>query len=116
MEVVKMMILEKWQKVFVAGLGKNMNSSYHEAWQGQMVWENKRFHQYWVHLEKVANVTLANPRNQQKWFFQDLAMQMYSPWCTTGSSVIIWGSEHVHKIWDQKDKVANVELIKFGSG
>ena len=29
-EVVKMMILEKWQKVFVAGLGKKINSTCHE--------------------------------------------------------------------------------------
>ena len=43
-------------------------------------------------------------------------MQIYSPWCTTWCSVIIWGSEHVHKSWDQKEKVANVELFKFGSG
>ena len=29
-EVVKMMILEKWQKVFVVGLGKKINSTCHE--------------------------------------------------------------------------------------
>ena len=28
-EVVKMMILEKWQKVFVVGLGKKINSNCH---------------------------------------------------------------------------------------
>ena len=43
-------------------------------------------------------------------------MQIYSPWCTTWCSLIIRGSEHVHKSWDQKEKVANVELFKFGSG
>ena len=30
-EVVKTRVLVKWQKVFVAGLGKKMNSSCHEA-------------------------------------------------------------------------------------
>ena len=30
-EVVKIGVLVKWQKVFVAGLGKKMNSSCHEA-------------------------------------------------------------------------------------
>ena len=73
-------------------------------------------HQVWVHLGKVADATFVNARNQQKWIFQDLVMQIYSPWCTTWCSVIIWGSEHVHKSWDQKEKVANVELFKFGSG
>ena len=29
-EEVKMMILEKWQKVFVVGLGKQINSTCHE--------------------------------------------------------------------------------------
>ena len=43
-------------------------------------------------------------------------MQINSPWFTTWCSVIIWGSEHVHKCWDEKEKVANVELFKFGSG
>jgi len=88
----------------------------HEAWQGQMAWENKRFHQDWVHLSKVDNATFVNPRNQQKWTFQDLVMQIYSTWFTTWCSVIILGSEHVHKSWDQKEKDANVELFKFGSG
>ena len=74
------------------------------------------FHQVWAHLGKVANVTLVNPRNQQKWLYQDLVMQIYSPWCTTWCSVIIWGFEHVHKNSDQKDTLGNVELFKFGSG
>ena len=43
-------------------------------------------------------------------------MQINSPWCTTWCSVIIWGSEHVHKSWDQKEKVANVKLFKFDYG
>ena len=76
----------------------------------------RAFHQFWAHLGKVANATFVNPRNQQKWTSQDLVMQIYSPWCTTWCSVIIWGSKHVHKSWDQKEKVANVELFKFGSG
>ena len=91
-EVVKLVFWEKWQKVFVVDLGKKMNSSCHKSWQGQMAWENKWFHQDWVHFGKVANATFVNPRNQQKWTFQDLAMQIYSPWCTTWCSVIIWGS------------------------
>ena len=70
----------------------------------------------WAHSEKVANVTLANPRNQQKWIFLDLAKLNYSPWCTTWCSVIIWVLDHVHKVWDQMEKVGNVKLFKFGSG
>ena len=42
-------------------------------------------------------------------------MQIYSPWCTTWCSVIIWGFEHVHKNSDQKDTLGNVELFKLGS-
>ena len=75
----------------------------------------RAFHQFGAYLGKVANATFVNPRNEQKWIFQDLVMQIYSPWCTTWFSVIIWGFEHVHKSWDQKEKVANVELFKFGS-
>ena len=81
-----------------------------------MAWETKWFHQDWVHLGKVANATSVNSRNQHKWIFQDLVMPICSPWCTTWCSVIIWGYEHVHKSWDQKEKVSNVELFKFGSG
>ena len=81
-----------------------------------MAHRSRMFYQVWAHLGKVANVTLVNPRNQQKWLYQDLFMQIYSPWCTTWCSVIIWGYEHVHKSWDQKEKVSNVELFKFGSG
>ena len=116
MEVVKLVFLEKWQKVFVVDLGKKMNSSCHKGWQGQMAWENKWLYQDWVHLGKVANATFVNPRNQHKCVFQDLVMQIYSPWCTTWCSVIICGPEHVHESWDQKEKVANVELLKLGSG
>ena len=43
-------------------------------------------------------------------------MQIYSPWCTTWCSVIIRGSEHVHKSIDQKEKLGNVKLLKLGSG
>ena len=74
------------------------------------------FHQVLAHLGKVANVTLVNLRNQQKWLCQDLVMKIYSPWCTTWCSGIIWGFEHVHKNSDQKDTLGNVELSKFGSG
>ena len=81
-----------------------------------MAHRSRMFHQVWAHLGKVANVTLVNPRNQQKWLYQDLVMQIYSPWCTTWCSVIIWGFEHVHKNSAQKDTLVNVELFKFGSG
>ena len=81
-----------------------------------MVDRNEVDHQVWAYVKKVANVTLANPRNQQKWVFLYLTMQIYSPWCPTWCCVIIWGLEHVHKIWDQKETVGNVELLKFGSG
>ena len=76
----------------------------------------RAFHQVWVHLGKVANSTFVNPRNQQKWIFQDLVMQIICPWCTTWCIVIIWVFEHVHKNWDQKEKFGNVELLEFGSG
>ena len=103
-------------QVFDNGLGKYMTSSCHETPQGEMEWENKRFHQDWVYLGKVANATFVNPRNQQKCIYQDLVMQTYSPWCTTWCSVIIWGFEHVHKNSDQKDTLGNVEFFKFCSG
>ena len=61
--------------MFDVGLGKQMDFPCHEAWQGQMAWEDKRFRQDWVHLGKVANATFVNPRNQQNWTFQDLVMQ-----------------------------------------
>ena len=77
---------------------------------------NRVFHQIWVHLGKVANATCVNPRNQQKWVFQDLVIQNISPWCTTWCSFIIWVFENVHKVWDQMEKVGNVELFKLGSG
>ena len=76
----------------------------------------RAFHQFWAHLGKVANATFVNPRNQQKWTFQDLLMQINSPWCITWCNVIIWGFEHVHKNSDQKDTLGNVELFKLGSG
>ena len=81
-----------------------------------MSYINEVYHQVGTHLKKVDNATLVNPRNQQEWTFQDLAMQIYSPWCTTWCSVIIRGPEHVHKSLDQKEEVGNVELFKFGSG
>ena len=81
-----------------------------------MTLRNRVCHQIWAHLGKVASVTLVNPRNQQKWVFQDLVMQIHSPWCTTWCSVIIWVHEHVKRVWDQMEKVGNVELFKLGSG
>ena len=38
-----------------------------------MSYRNEVDHQVGAHLKKVDNATLANPRNQQKWTFQDLA-------------------------------------------
>ena len=67
------------QKVFDVGLGNKMTSIRHEAPQGEMKHITRAFHQFGVHLEQVDNATLVNPRNQQKWAFQDLAMQIYSP-------------------------------------
>ena len=76
MEGVKMVFLEKWQKVFDACLVKQMNSMWHETLQGEISHIIRAFHQFGAYLGKVANVTLANPRNQQKWTFQDLVMQI----------------------------------------
>ena len=81
-----------------------------------MTLRNRVCHQIWAHLGKVASVTLVNPRNQQKWVFQDLVMQIHSPWCTTWCSVIIWGFEHAHKSWRQGEEVGSTNLFKFGSG
>jgi len=81
-----------------------------------MTYRNKVYHEVWAHSKKVANVTLANPRNQYNWIFQDLVIQIFSTWCTTWFSVIIWIFEHFHKNIDQKETIGNVELLKFGSG
>ena len=38
----------------------------------------RAFHQFGAYLGKVANATFVNPRNQQKWTFQDLVMSSMS--------------------------------------
>ena len=77
--MVKMVIFEKWQKVFDNGLGQEMISNCHETPQGEMKHIIRAFHQFGAYLGKVANATFVNPRNEQKWIFQDLVMQIYSP-------------------------------------
>ena len=77
--MVKMVIFEKWQKVFDKGFGKQMISNCHDTPQGEMTHIIRAFHQYRAYLGKVANATFVNPRNQQKWVFQDLVIQEYSP-------------------------------------
>ena len=79
MEEVKMMILEKWQKVFDDGLVKQMISTCHGTPQGEMTHIIRASHQFGAYLGKVANATFVNPRNEQKWLYQDLVMQIYSP-------------------------------------
>ena len=76
----------------------------------------RAFHQDWVHLGKVANATFVNPRNQHRWTFQDLAMQSYSPWCTTCCSGLIWSCEYAHQSWGQGEKVGSTKLFKLDSG
>ena len=75
----------------------------------------RAFHQFGAYLGKVANATFVNPRNEQKWTYVDPVEHNTSPWCTTWCSRLIWSYKHVHKSWDQKEKVANVEMFKFGS-
>ena len=111
----KTCILNFCQKVFDVGLGKQLDFPCHEAWHGQMAWENKRFHQDWVHLGKVANATFVNPRNQQKWTYVDLVEHNTSPWCTTWCTGLIWSYEHAHKSWGQGEKVGSTNLLKLGS-
>ena len=74
-----MEFLVKCQKVFDNGLGKQMISFYHVTLQGEMTHIIRAFHQFGAYLGKVANATFVNPRNEQKWIFQDLVMQIYSP-------------------------------------
>ena len=64
--MVKMVIFEKWQKVFDKGFGKQMISNCHETPQGEMPHINMAFHQFGAYLGKVANATFVNPRNEQK--------------------------------------------------
>ena len=72
-------ILSFCQKVFDGGLGKQMISIFHETPQGEMAHITRAFHQFGAYLGKVADATFVNPRNQQKWTFQDLVMQICSP-------------------------------------
>ena len=67
------------QKVFDVGLGKQMFSIWHETPEGEMTHIIRAFHQFGAYLGKVTNATFVNPRNEQKWIFQDLVMQIYSP-------------------------------------
>ena len=60
--MVKMVIFEKWQKVFDNGLDQHMTNC-HETPQGEMTHINRAFHQYGAYLGKVANATFVNPRN-----------------------------------------------------
>ena len=61
--MVKMVIFEKWQKVFDNGLGEKKISNCHETPQGEMTHIIRAFHQFGYHLKKVDNATLVNPRN-----------------------------------------------------
>ena len=61
-EEVKNGILVKWQKVFDACLGKQMNSICHDTPQGEMTHIIRAFHQFGAYLGKVANATFVNPR------------------------------------------------------
>ena len=64
--MVKMVIFEKWQKVFDKGFGKQMISNFHETPQGEMTHIIRASHQFGAYLGKVANATFVNPRNEQK--------------------------------------------------
>ena len=61
--MVKMVIFEKWQKVFDNGLGKKKISNCHETPQDEMTHIIRVFHQFGAYLGKVANATFVNPRN-----------------------------------------------------
>ena len=76
----------------------------------------RSFNQFWAHLGKVANATFVNPRNQQKWLYQYLVMQIYYPWCTTWCSGLIWSCEYAHQSWGQGEKVGSTKLFKLDSG
>ena len=78
-EMAKTCILSFCQKVFDVGLGKKMISICLEAPQGEMTHIIRAFHQFGAYLGKVTNATFVNPRNEQKWIFQDSVMQIYSP-------------------------------------
>ena len=72
MEEAKNGILVKWQKVFDACLGNQMNSIWNETPQGEMTHIIRAFHQFGAYLGKVANATFVNPRNWQEWTCADL--------------------------------------------
>ena len=74
MEGVKTVVFVKWQKVFDACLVKQMNSIWQETPQGEIAHIIRAFHQFGAYLGKFANATFVNPRNEQKWIFQDLVM------------------------------------------
>ena len=77
--MVKMVIFEKWPKVFDKGSGKKMISNCHETTQGEMTHIIRALHQFGAYLGKVANATFVNPRNYQKWTCVDLVEQITSP-------------------------------------
>ena len=77
--MAKTCILSFCQKVFDVGLGKQMITNCHESPQGEVTHINRAFHQLGAYLGKVANATFVKPRNEQKWIFQDLVMQISSP-------------------------------------
>ena len=62
-EGVKIVVFAKCQKVFDNGLGKQMNSIWHETPQGEMAHIIRAFHQFGAYLGNVANATFVNPRN-----------------------------------------------------
>ena len=61
--MVKKVVLEILQKVFVPCLGKEKDSIWHETPQGEMTHIIRAFHQFGAYLGKVANATFVNPRN-----------------------------------------------------
>ena len=77
--MAKTCILNFCQKVFDGVLGKQMISICHETSQGKMSHIIRAFHQFGAYLGKVTNATFVNPRNEQKWIFQDLVMKICSP-------------------------------------
>ena len=63
MEGVKMVFLEKWQKVFDDGLGQLLFSYCHETPQGEGKHIIRAFYQSGADLGKVANATFVSPIN-----------------------------------------------------
>ena len=61
--MVKMVIFEKWQKVFDNGLDQQMITNCHETPQDEMTHINRAFHQFGAYLGIVPNATFVNPRN-----------------------------------------------------